>query len=262
MPVSATTTCPTEYLLQISGVSKSFGAKAVLRDIELQLRQGELVSLLGLSGSGKSTLFNIIAGLTTADSGSVRLRGENISGQTGHVGYMLQKDLLLPHMRVIDNIALPLRLQGLTRDQARNQAQALLPAFGLADAALLWPGQLSGGMRQRAALARTYLYGAPITLLDEPFSALDALTRSAMQRWYLQMAQQLQLSTLFITHDIEEALLLSHRVYVLAPESPGAPSRIAAEIIIDEPQPRDAEFTLSPAFLAYKRQILTALGSI
>ena len=262
MPVSATTTCPTENLLQVQNLSKSFGSKAVLSDVNLTLRRGELVSLLGLSGSGKSTLFNIIAGLLPADAGEVRLNGQNIAGQSGQISYMLQKDLLLPHLKVADNVGLPLRLQGASAAEARTRACEVLPIFGLAECADLWPAQLSGGMRQRAALARTYLFGKPLMLLDEPFSALDALTRSAMQRWYLQLMQQIELSTLFITHDIEEALLLSHRVYVLAAAEPGQPSRIAAEIVIDAPQPRDAEFTLSPAFMDYKRQILTALGRI
>ena len=162
--------------LRVEHVSKSFDGRAILEDVSITLREGELVSLLGVSGGGKTTLFNIIAGLLPPDKGEVYLNGENITGKSGHVSYMLQKDLLLPYRTVEDNVALPLILKGVKKEEARKQAAALFEDFGLAGTEKLWPAQLSGGMRQRAALLRTYLFSKDVALLDEPFSALDTLT--------------------------------------------------------------------------------------
>ena len=242
--------------LEVRKVSKTFEGKAVLKDVSITLREGELVSLLGVSGGGKTTLFNIIAGLLAPDGGEVLLNGENITGTSGHVSYMLQKDLLLPYRTVEDNVALPLILKGEKKEAAREKARALFPDFGLAGTEKLWPAQLSGGMRQRAALLRTYLFSKAVALLDEPFSALDTLTKSAVHDWYLGVMERIKLSTLFITHDIDEAILLSDRIYLLT----GQPGQVTAEIVIDAPRPRRKDFTLTEEFLAYKREILTALG--
>ncbi len=242
--------------LEVRKVSKTFEGKAVLKDVSITLREGELVSLLGVSGGGKTTLFNIIAGLLAPDGGEVLLNGENITGTSGHVSYMLQKDLLLPYRTVEDNVALPLILKGEKKEAAREKARALFPDFGLAGTEKLWPAQLSGGMRQRAALLRTYLFSKDVALLDEPFSALDTLTKSAVHDWYLGVMERIKLSTLFITHDIDEAILLSDRIYLLT----GQPGQVTAEIVIDAPRPRRKDFTLTEEFLAYKREILTALG--
>lgn len=241
--------------LEVQHVSKSFGGKAVLSDVSITLRSGELVSLLGASGGGKTTLFNIVAGLLTPDEGRVLLSGEDVTGQPGHVSYMLQKDLLLPYRTIEDNVALPLLLRGEKKQAAREKAGALFAGFGLDGTQKLYPAQLSGGMRQRAALLRTYLFSQDVALLDEPFSALDTLTRRAMHRWYLGVMERIRLSTLFITHDVDEAILLSDRIYLLC----GKPGRIADEIVIREPKPRGADFMLSPAFLEYKRRILESL---
>ena len=242
--------------LEVRKVSKTFEGKAVLKDVSITLREGELVSLLGVSGGGKTTLFNIIAGLLAPDGGEVLLNGENITGTSGHVSYMLQKDLLLPYRTVEDNVALPLILKGEKKEAAREKARALFPDFGLAGTEKLWPAQLSGGMRLRAALLRTYLFSKDVALLDEPFSALDTLTKSAVHDWYLGVMERIKLSTLFITHDIDEAILLSDRIYLLT----GQPGQVTAEIVIDAPRPRRKDFTLTEEFLAYKREILTALG--
>ena len=242
--------------LEVRKVSKTFEGKAVLKDVSITLREGELVSLLGVSGGGKTTLFNIIAGLLAPDGGEVLLNGENITGTSGHVSYMLQKDLLLPYRTVEDNVALPLILKGEKKEAAREKARALFPDFGLAGTEKLWPAQLSGGMRQRAALLRTYLFSKDVALLDEPFSALATLTKSAVHDWYLGVMERIKLSTLFITHDIDEAILLSDRIYLLT----GQPGQVTAEIVIDAPRPRRKDFTLTEEFLAYKREILTALG--
>ena len=242
--------------LRVEHVSKSFDGRAILEDVSITLREGELVSLLGVSGGGKTTLFNIIAGLLPPDRGEVYLNGENITGKSGHVSYMLQKDLLLPYRTVEDNVALPLILKGVKKEEARKQAAALFEDFGLAGTEKLWPAQLSGGMRQRAALLRTYLFSRDVALLDEPFSALDTLTKSAVHDWYLGVMERIRLSTLFITHDIDEAILLSDRIYLLT----GQPGRATREIVIDAPRPRRKDFTLTEEFLDYKRQILAALG--
>ena len=241
--------------LEIKHVSKSFYGLPVLEDVSLELNRGELVCLLGVSGGGKTTLFNIISGLLTPDAGQVLLDGRDITGRPGSISYMLQKDLLLPYRTILDNAALPLILKGTNKHQAREEAAKLLPQFGLEGTARKYPAQLSGGMRQRAALLRTYLFSQDVALLDEPFSALDTITKSTIHRWYLDVMERIRLSTLFITHDIDEAILLSDRIYLLS----GQPGRITAELRITEPKPRPADFNLTPEFLAYKRRILSLL---
>ena len=237
--------------LEVRGVSVSFDGRKVLEDVSVTLRKGELVCLLGVSGGGKTTLFNVISGLLKPDAGQVLLDGEDITRKPGHISYMLQKDLLLPYRTIEDNVALPLLLRGVKKREARKQASALFEEFGLGGTEKLWPSQLSGGMRQRAALLRTYLFSQDVALLDEPFSALDTLTKSAIHRWYLDVMERIHLSTLFITHDMDEAVLLSDRIYLLT----GQPGRITSEIVVEEPRPRRQDFNLSPEFLQYKRRI-------
>ena len=241
--------------LQVQNISKTFGGAPVLEDVSITLRQGELVCLLGISGSGKTTLFNIISGLLKPDQGQVLLDGRDLTGQPGAISYMLQKDLLLPYRTIQDNVALPLLLKGMKKKAARAQAAALFPDFGLEGTEKKFPAQLSGGMRQRAALLRTYLFARDVALLDEPFSALDALTKSGIHQWYLAVMEKIRLSTLFITHDIDEAILLSDRIYLLT----GQPGRVTGEIVIQEPKPRSRDFALTQAFLDYKKDILARL---
>ena len=241
--------------LEVKNVSRSFGGKLILDDISIELHPGELVCLLGVSGGGKTTLFNIISGLLPPDRGQVLLDGEDITGRPGRISYMLQKDLLLPYRTVLDNAALPLILRGVRKAAAREEAAKLFARFGLEGTQDKYPAQLSGGMRQRAALLRTYLFSREAALLDEPFSALDPITRSGIHRWYLDVMERIQMSTLFVTHDIDEAILLSDRIYLLS----GQPGRITAEITVTEPRPRRADFNLTPEFLAYKKQILSLL---
>jgi len=243
--------------LEVRGVSKSFDGKEVLQDISISLHEGELVCLLGISGGGKTTLFNMISGLLLPDEGQVLLDGEDITGKPGRISYMLQKDLLLPYRTIEDNVALPLILKGINKKEARAQASSLFSEFGLEGTQKQYPAQLSGGMRQRAALLRTYLFSQDVALLDEPFSALDTLTKSGIHRWYLDVMERIKLSTFFITHDIDEAILLSDRVYLLT----GQPGRIADEIVINEPKPRRADFNLTTEFLEYKKEILEKLAS-
>ena len=241
--------------LQVKNVSKSFDGKLILDDITVELNRGELVCLLGVSGGGKTTLFNIISGLVKPDAGQVLLDGADITGKPGSISYMLQKDLLLPYRTIADNVALPLILKGVKKKEAWERVSPMFAQFGLEGTQSKYPAQLSGGMRQRAALLRTYLFSQDVALLDEPFSALDTLTKSAIHKWYLDVMEQIRLSTLFITHDIDEAILLSDRIYLLS----GQPGRIVEEIAIKEPKPRASDFNLTPEFLEYKKQILAKL---
>lgn len=250
--------------LEVNHISKSFGEHIVLEDVNIYLREGEIVCLLGASGVGKTTLFHIIAGLLRPENGTITLSGEDITNAPGKISYMLQKDMLFPYKTVLDNVALPLMLQekGLLQQfgkkkRARKRAASYFEEFGIAGYEKKYPAQMSGGMRQRAALLRTYLFSDEVALLDEPFSALDTITKSAMHQWYLQVMEQIHLSTLFVTHDIDEAILLSDRIYILT----GNPGRIAKEIFIEKERPRTEAFLLSEDFLQYKRQILQYLKS-
>ena len=241
--------------LKVEHVTKSFDGTRIIEDISIELHHQELVSLLGISGGGKTTLFNVIAGLSQPDSGAVFLNGQDITGKPGQVSYMLQKDLLLPYRTFEDNVALPLLIKGEKKKEARQKVGTYFAEFGLEGTQKKYPHQLSGGMRQRAALLRTYMFSNDVALLDEPFSALDTLTKSAMHDWYLDVMEQIHMSTLFITHDIDEAILLSDRIYLLG----GKPGRITDEIVIREPKSKRKDFNLTEEFLAYKRQILERL---
>jgi ABC-type nitrate/sulfonate/bicarbonate transport system ATPase subunit len=206
-------------ILTATAIYKSFLFKGlicpVLKDINLELKQGEFVSIVGSSGCGKTTLLELLAGITLPDRGEIQYRGEDITGSTGYLGYMPQQDLLFPWLKVIDNILLPCRIQGINIPQARARAQKLLPVFGLEDYPEYLPWQLSGGLRQRVALARTYMTGSKVWLLDEPLANLDALTRSSLQDWMAEVVQRVELTVLLVTHDIDEAIRLSDRVEVM-----------------------------------------------
>lgn len=226
-------------MLFVKNIFKSYG-KPILRDISFTLKERETLGVIGVSGVGKSTLFNIIAGLQLPDSGNVVLGDVDVTGVAGCVGYMTQKDFLLPYYSVLDNVCLPLTILGVKKATARAIATPLFSDFLLGDVERLRPKALSLGMRQRAALLRTYLFIAKnellrgratfkrgdnilengtcarkVMLLDEPFSALDALTKSKMHSWYGDMADKLSLSTIIVTHDIEEAAALCDRVIIL-----------------------------------------------
>ena len=244
-----------DAVLRAEHITKSYDGRCILKGVSLHLNAGELVCLLGVSGAGKTTLFHALSGLETPEEGRVLLSGEDITGRPGKISYMLQRDLLLPHKKILDNAALPLVIAGKSKREARAEAAPYFAPFGLSGTEDKYPAQLSGGMRQRAALLRTFLGSKGVVLLDEPFSALDALTKRELHRWYMGMMDQLHLTTLFITHDIDEAILLSDRIYILA----GHPGTIAAELTILPPRPRDLSFGLQPEFLDYKRQILSRL---
>ncbi len=244
-------------LLETKNITKQLDNRNIIQDVNLYLNKGEIISLLGVSGVGKTTLFNIIAGILKPDRGEVLLNGDIINGKSGNVSYMLQKDMLLAHLSVLDNVALPLFVRGISHKEARKRAKELLPFFGLDGFEKKYPAQLSGGMRQRAAFLRTYLFSDEVALLDEPFSALDAITKQDMHKWYIQIMKQIKLSTIFITHDIDEAILLSDRIYIMA----GKPGTLVKEIIIDHQQIEREDFNLTVEFLYYKKEILQLLGT-
>lgn len=247
--------------LRAEGVSKTFAAKGAasgmvaLSGVDLCVAPGEFVSIVGPSGCGKSTLFNIMAGLVRPSTGRVLIDGEQPATLLGRSGYMHQKDLLMPWRTVLGNVTLGLEVAGTSRQEARDLAREKLATFGLAGFEDRWPSQISGGMRQRAALLRTFLSGHELMLLDEPFGALDALTRQAMQEWLLDVWAGEGKTILFITHDVDEAVYLADRVYVMS----GRPGRMELCVEIDLPRPRPLTVKLTPEFLAYREQLVMPL---
>ena len=244
-----------EIKLEINNIYKTFEDTSVLEGISLQLKNKEFVTILGPSGSGKSTIFNIISGLLKPNSGEVVIEGESYTGKTGRVSYMYQKDLLLPWSKVIDNAAMPLIIKGMKKQKAREKVNPFFSVFGLEGFEYKYPFQLSGGMRQRAALLRTYMFSKDIMLLDEPFGGLDAITRGKMHEWLLGVLRQLEASVLFITHDIEEAIYLSDRIYILSER----PAVIKKEILINLDRPRGRELLTTKEFTDLKAEILSLL---
>lgn len=232
--------------IKVDSISKTLGAVHTLDNVSLQVNRQEFVVILGPSGCGKSTLFNIISGLIRPDSGQILINGENLTGRTGGISYMQQKDLLLPSRRLLDNVSVPLLLKGSSQREARSQANKYLPLFGLEDFANYYPGQLSAGMRQRAALLRTYLFSSEFLLLDEPFASLDAISRRKMHLWLKEIQELFHSAILFITHDIDEALLLADHIYVFS----------------ERPAHIKKEFRITTAIdnTAVKAEILALLG--
>lgn len=243
-------------VLEAKNISQSFEGEKIIENVNLTLEQGEIVCLVGTSGVGKTTLFHILAGLDQPDEGQVLLNGNEITGTPGKISYMLQKDLLLPHKTVLDNVCLPLTIQGMKKKEAREKAAAYFEEFGLQGSEKKYPAQLSGGMRQRAALMRTYLFSDEVALLDEPFSALDAITKSQIHSWYIGVMEKLKLSTIFVSHDIDEAIKLSDRIYIMT----GKPGSVTKEIIVDRNGLGREEYFLTPEFLEQKKEILEILA--
>ena len=250
----------TTPIVELRNVSKTFHSNGMtvqaLENISLHVMPGELLTIIGPSGSGKSTLFNLIVGLLEPDHGEICLDGERCDHRTGRVGYMPQRDLLMPWRNVLDNAIIPMELRGVSREEAREKARRMLPLFGLVEFAEAYPSALSGGMRQRAALLRTILTDRDILLLDEPFGALDALTRRELQDWLLNLWHQFQQTLIFITHDVEEALYLGDRVVVLS-ERPG---RVVKSLAVHLPRPRRRGMIGMPEFGVQVTELLEALG--
>ena len=260
MPPAVPDTVPP--MLELVNVWKRFGdgqAQTVaVSGVNLRIAKSEFVTLVGPSGCGKSTLFNMIAGLLPPDDdGSLLFGGTpQRDGQLlGKVSFMPQRDLLFPWRTVLDNAILALEVEGVPRKEARDRARAMLPEFGLAGFADHHPHQLSGGMRQRVALMRTFLFERDLMLLDEPFGALDALTRTRMQHWLLELWARHRRTVLFITHDIDEAILLGDKVLVMT----ARPGTVKSETVIDLPRPRDPSIVLSPEFIGLKQRLLAEI---
>lgn len=243
-----------EVILEVRNVSFGYDERQIISNVDIELKDNELVSLLGVSGSGKSTLFNIIAGLLKPDAGKVIYRGEDITGKSGIISYSFQKDLLLPYMTIEENVALPLLIKKEKKSNALVKANEMLKEFKLDAYAKKYPKELSGGMRQRIALLRTYLFSKDVSLLDEPFSALDAITKDEMHDWYMNMRRKYKTSTIFITHDVDEAILLSDRIYILG--DGGIKTEIKIETLV-----RDNSFKLTKEFLDYKKSVIGCLES-
>ena len=250
---------PAAAKLQLDHVSMTFktpeGAFQALAPVTLSIAPGRFVSLIGPSGCGKSTIFNIVAGLLQPTGGRVLIDGVDSTGTIGRVGYMLQKDLLLPWRNVLDNVILGMEIQGLPLREARERALPLLRRYGLSGFEYSHPSALSGGMRQRAALLRTLLFDTDVILLDEPFGALDAQTKLHMQEWLLGLWADFGKTVVFVTHDVEEAIYLSDEVYVMATR----PGRIVETITVPIARPRQRHVTLTPEFIAIKERCLELL---
>lgn len=224
-------------------VAKSFDEVDILENINIHVNKGELVSILGPSGSGKSTIFNLITNLTDVDSGEIKINGK--------VSYMYQKDMMVPWKKVIDNIGLPLIFNGKSKGEARSEVEKHIKAFGLDDFKYKYPNQLSGGMKQRANFLKTYLTSDDIMLLDEPFGALDSITRRKLQLWLLDLIKDMKSTILFITHDIDEAIFLSDRIYIISDK----PAKIKGEIKVNLNMDRDENVVLTDEFINIKREI-------
>lgn len=239
-------------LLQITDLSKNFGATEVLRNVNLQVADGEFVAILGPSGSGKSTLFQLIGGITTPTAGEILLNGKTISGEKGHISYMPQQASLFPWRTVLQNVVLAQEVQA---KADYKQAENSLERVGLAQFKEAYPIELSGGMKQRVAFIRALLSNQNLLCLDEPFSALDEFTRLDMQNWLLSVWEEHRRSVLFITHSIEEAIYLADRIVILSKR----PAHIKEEITVPFARPRNQAMLATAEFTALKQHIFAQM---
>lgn len=230
--------------IDIKNIKKSFDNMEILKDISMEVNEGELVSILGPSGSGKSTIFNILTKIIDSDKGTIKINGD--------ISYMYQKDMMVPWKKVIDNIGIPLVFKGISKKKAREIVLENIKDFGLEGFEYKYPIKLSGGMKQRANFLKTYLTSKDIILLDEPFGALDSLTRRKMQRWLIDLREKMNSTILLITHDIEEAILLSDRIYILSEK----PAIVKGEVIVNLPKDRKNEIVTSEEFVKIKKSIM------
>ena len=239
-----------------AGVGRGDPAVPVFDGLDLGAGEGEFLAVVGPSGCGKSTLLRVLAGLLVPQAGDVLVGGRDVIGRPGAVAYMPQKDNLLPWRRALGNAVLGAEISGVARAEAEARARPLFERFGLAGFERAWPTQLSGGMRQRLALLRTFLLDQPVLLLDEPFGALDAITRRSMQAWLADVWSADRRTVVFVTHDVEEALWLADRVVVLS----GRPGRVVADVAVAWSRPRAVELVTDAAFVAQRAGVLAALS--
>jgi len=241
-------------MLEVTNLSFAYENHQVLENINLQVNPGETVAILGRSGVGKTTLFQLITGLLPLQEGAITLAES--TDFKGKISYMLQKDMLYEHYTVVENIMLPRIIADDSKEKARTLALDLLEQFGLDQWADYYPKALSGGMRQRIAFLRTAAFQRQWLLLDEAFGALDAFTRTNLHKWFIQTRQELDWSSLLITHDVDEALILANRVYVIA----GQPGTITYELDVDFGSEDVESVIFEPSFLEAKKKLLNALG--
>ncbi len=245
--------------IELTGIRHAFGrdgATPVLDRVDLTVADEELVAIVGPSGCGKTTLLRMVAGLVVPDEGTVRVGGDDVAGRPGAVAFHPQRDLLLPWKRAVANATVAAEVTGTEPGRARRRANELWDRFGLTGFERAWPSQLSGGMRQRLALLRTFLVERPVLLLDEPFGALDAITRRDLHEWLAGIVADDRRTVLLVTHDVEEALVLADRVVVMSDR----PGRVVADLAVDLPAERTG-LTADPAFVALKAAVLDALAS-
>ena len=233
--------------IALKNVSKSFEDKEILKDISITVNQGEIVAILGPSGSGKSTIFNILTDIISADKGTVEVNG--------HISYMYQKDMMVPWKKVIDNVGIPLVFKGRSKKEAREDVSKYIKEFGLDGFEYNYPSQLSGGMKQRANFLKSYLTSNDIMLLDEPFGALDSMTRRKMQQWLMDLIAKMKSTILFITHDIDEAIYLADKIYVISQK----PAVIKGEVIVDLQKSNYEKLIVSEEFLTIKKQVYSLI---
>ncbi|PFY93157.1 ABC transporter ATP-binding protein [Bacillus pseudomycoides] len=241
--------------LQIKDVVKAFDGKNVLEKISASIQEGEFVSFVGPSGCGKSTLLNLIASVEEATSGEV-IYNDTLVQKQDIVSYMPQQDLLLPWRSALQNIVLPLEIDGKPKKERLTEGMEALQQFGLAEYANYYPDALSGGMRQRISFLRTYLCEKPIMLLDEPFGKLDAFTKMEVHRWLLDSWHQEKQTIVMVTHDLDEAILLSDRVFIMSQR----PATIVGEVKVNLPRPRTMEMLTSLELKKDKAEILGILA--
>ncbi|MEH7129872.1 ABC transporter ATP-binding protein [Neobacillus drentensis] len=236
-------------MLSIQELSYSFEEeKPIFQGLTFDVKRGEFVSVIGASGSGKSTLFKLVTGLLEPDQGDILIDGQRTGKRLGSVGYMPQKDLLLPWRTVLENVLLPLEVTKVRKQAKLREIKEWLARFGLADYENTYPKELSGGMKQRVAFLRTLMTGKELLLLDEPFGALDSLTKRNMHQWLLGLWGELQKTVLFITHDLEEAILLSDRVYVLHDKG-------MKEMKVTLPRPRSSQLIYQSEFITMRKEL-------
>ena len=202
--------------LEVKNITKYYGPKCVLSNVSISVKENETIAILGQNGCGKTTLFRLIAGLERPDSGQIFIDGKDVTNTPGQVSYMQQNALLFPHKTVLENVTLPLILSNWNKESAEGYAQKFFSEFFISGTENKYPHELSGGMRQRVAFLRTYLQDKDILVLDEPFSALDSISKTSMYAWCLNVIKRFKTTTLLVTHDIDEALLLANTIYVLS----------------------------------------------